>query len=306
MMQARRLPELRNLPRWLLIRFHALRAFSFPVSVFPVLVVTAVVRPFAGYRWDVLAASVLGVMLLHAAGNLLNDYFDHRYGVDRKLAGDEGRPGRLLVRGDLAPGDVLVEAAACLALVAPVTVYLVWRCGPALLWFGGAAALCLYAYTGPPFHFKYKALGEPLIFLTFGPLLVTGAAYAQTGHWEWPALLVSIPIGLATTAVLLGNNIRDSHEDAAGGIRTLVHRLGPHRAYLTYAAAVLLPPCVVAVLVAAGIVGAGALLCLISLVPGCSLVLRVRTSARLPDIDVRTARCAALFFLTTWLGAILT
>ena len=69
----------------------ALRAFSFPLSVLPVFVATAAVLPPGEWRWDVLIASVAGVVLLHAAGNLLNDYFDFGAGVDRNVEGDEGR-----------------------------------------------------------------------------------------------------------------------------------------------------------------------------------------------------------------------
>ena len=92
---------------WLGKRLRALRAFSLPVSVLPVLVATAAVRPPAQWDWPILFASMLGVALLHCAGNLLNDYFDFRSGVDRKVEGDEGRPGRLLVRGQLRPKDIL-------------------------------------------------------------------------------------------------------------------------------------------------------------------------------------------------------
>lgn len=159
-------------------RLRALRAFSFPVSVLPVLVATALVSPPAQWHWDILIASMLGVALLHAAGNLFNDYFDFRSGVDRKVEDDENRPGRLLVHGQLAPKDVLAEALICLLLALPVGCYLIARCGPTVLWFAGAAGLGCYCYTGPPLKLKYRALGEPLIFIVFGPLLMLGAGFA--------------------------------------------------------------------------------------------------------------------------------
>ncbi|MDP6381344.1 MAG: UbiA family prenyltransferase, partial [Phycisphaerae bacterium] len=84
------------------------------------MVATAAAIPAAQWHWEVLVASVLGVVLLHAAGNLLNDYFDFRSGVDRKVEGDEGRPGRVLVRGELAPKEVLLEAIVCLMLALPL------------------------------------------------------------------------------------------------------------------------------------------------------------------------------------------
>ena len=279
----------------------ALRAFSLPVSVLPVLAATAAVRPCTQWRWDVLIASTLAVALLHCAGNLLNDYFDFASGVDRKVAGDEGRPGRLLVRGELEPREVLVEATVCLLLAASVGVHLLWTCGPGLLWFAGAALFALYAYTGPPMKLKYRACGELLIFVIFGPLLMTGAAYAQTGRFEWLVLPLSIPLGLATTAILVGNNIRDREEDGEADIVTLAQVVGPRAARILYV-----------LLVASSTLGLALLATLrllpIVLVAAPALLLligkpltAVWRGERLSNIDVQTARfeSALLLFLVT-------
>ncbi len=132
------------------------------------------------------------------------------------------RPGRVLPRGELSSSEVLAEGVFCLLLVSPIGLYLLWRCGPGLLIFAGIAAVGLYFYTGPPLKLKYQVLGEPLVFLVFGPTLMLGAAYAQTGAFELTALLLSIPVGLATTTILTANNLRDQDEDRLGGITTLV------------------------------------------------------------------------------------
>jgi len=286
---------------WLRMRFRALRAFSFPVSVLPVLVATAAVRPFTEWDRGVLVASAGGVLLLHAAGNLFNDYFDFRSGVDRRETGDEGRPGRFLVHGEMTPAEVLGEALVCLLLVAPAAVYLLVKCGVGLLWFGGAAAFGLYAYTGPPFQFKYRALGELLIFLVFGPFLMLGAAYAQTGRLEWHVLLFAVPIGFVTTALLVGNNIRDQQEDSAARIVTLAHVAGERGSRLLYVALVVVSAICLATL---GVVGLGpralvvSPLFLLLLLEPLAGVLRGK---RIPDIDVRTARfeTVLLLFLVT-------
>jgi len=207
------------------VRLRAVRAFSFPLSALPVLVATAAAAPPAQWRWDLLAAAVLGAVLFHAAGNLLNDYFDFRSGVDAKLDGPAG-PGRPLLRREMTAGQVLGQAVGCLILAGGLAAYLAWRRGPVMAALALVAAGAAYAYTGPPFRLKYRALGEPLIFAVFGPALMLGAAYAQTGRFEMRVLLLSIPIGLATTAVLVGNNLRDREEDLAAGIRTLARLAG--------------------------------------------------------------------------------
>jgi 1,4-dihydroxy-2-naphthoate octaprenyltransferase len=283
----------------------ALRLFSLVLSVLPIFVATAAASPFSEWRPRALAALVLVVGLLHAAANLLNDYFDFLSGVDWRVDGDDGRPGRVLVRGDLAPRAVFIEGAACLALAAGATAYLAWESGWPVAWFVGAGMFALYAYTGPPFRLKYRALGEPVIFLVFGPLLVTCAAYAQTGRWDLPILLLSVPVGVATTAVLLGNNIRDEDEDGAAGITTFVHMVGPKAAKAVYVFGVIGPPLGVAGLVFAGVLPTGALFCLASLVPAGLVVRKVLKDDRVPNIDALTVLWEAVFLIALLFGIVL-
>jgi len=199
----------------------ATRAFSLPASVLPVFVAVAAAVPAREWRWGVLLASAAGVALLHIAGNLLNDYFDYRRGVDRPVEGDESRPGQMIAKGRLLPRDEVIEGLVCLALAACVGAYLIWTSGLAMLWFGLAGVAADYVYTGPPLHLKYRAMGELVIFTVFGPLLMVGAAWAQTGGFELPALLASIPVGFATTAILTSGNLRDREEDSQAAIRTI-------------------------------------------------------------------------------------
>ena len=276
--------------RWIALRLRAIRAFSLPVSVGPVLVATAAVRPVGQWHWGILVASVFGAALLHLAGNLLNDYFDFRSGVDRRVEGDQNRPGRLLVRGELQPRDIFREAMVCLLLAATAGLYLVWLRGPGLLWFALVGAAALYSYTGPPFKLKYRTLGEAVIFLTFGPFLMTGAAYAQTGRVELSALLLAVPVGLATTAILVANNLRDREEDRTASVRTLA-QLGDGRlARALYVGCIL--GCVfgLAGLAAAGLAPRPLVFTPILLVLFGRPLASVWQNRRLPDIDAKTAR----------------
>ena len=228
---------------------------------------------------------------------MFNDYFDFRKGVDRRLHGDESRPGGVLVRGGLLPRDIVVEGLVCMALAAMAAGYVVWQSGPGVLWFIVPAAAAIYAYTGPPFRLKYRALGEPVIFIVFGPLLLLGAAWAQTGRFEMAALLLSVPVGLATTAILVGNNFRDREEDGAAGIRTIGTLAGGMPARIVYFATVIGAVAGLAAMAAAGAGAAG---------PGpraagaSALWKPLKTIARgerLPDIDAQTARFEAILLV---------
>ena len=279
--------------RWL----RALRAFSFPLSALPVWIATAAAAAPSAWQWDVVAACTLLVLALHSAGNLLNDFFDYTSGADSRSAGDQGRPGRLLVRGEMTPGQVLAGGVVSFGVGAAVTGYLLWRRGPALLWFVAPAMLALYAYTGPPFVLKRRALGEALVFIVFGPLVMAGAAYAQTGTLRGEILLLSIAVGMVPASVLAGNNLRDYEEDGAAGVVTLARLIGPRGQRAIYTALVVGQAVGVGlfgVLVAdhAPLAAAPAFLLLIG-----GTLRRTWRGERIPDIDVRTARYGTALML---------
>lgn len=276
--------------QWWIVRFKAVRAFSLPVSVLPVIVATAAVAPFSRWNWPVLLASAAGAGLLHCAGNLLNDYFDFRNGVDRRIDGDEYRPGRVLVKGQMQPRECLAEAGVCLAIAAVLTAYLVFACGWQILLFGLAGAVSLYIYTGPPLAMKYHAMGEALIFFTFGPCLMLGAAFAQTRQLELAALLVSIPVGLATTAIVVGNNVRDRDEDGAAKIRTLSAVIGHDGLRTLYLALVVSSVAGLATMAAVGVLPRILLASPVLLVLLAKPIKSIVSDSRLADIDARTAQ----------------
>jgi 1,4-dihydroxy-2-naphthoate polyprenyltransferase len=284
-------PLVRQSPVTLAAIIRALRAFSLPVSVGPVFVAVAAAVPVGRWHWGVLLASAIGAGLLHVGGNLLNDYFDYLYNVDHRTEGDELRPSRVLVRRLLLPRDVMIEAAVCMSLALGLGLYLIWQCGIEILWFGLAGAVSAYVYTGPPLKLKYHALGEIVIFIVFGPLLLVGAAWAQTLSLAaaFPALLASIPVGMATTAVLVGNNVRDRDEDSGGNIVTIGRFAGGKFARGLYLFLVFGSPLGLALI---GAIEGPRLL----LITPLALPLIFKPAAavwkdrRLPDIDAQTAR----------------
>ncbi len=265
------------------------RAFSLPASVLPVIAATAAVLPVRQWRWDILAAAVMAAGLLHIAANLLNDYFDYRKGVDRHVEGDEARPGMVLVRKQMLPRDVLIESAIALLLAAALTGYIIWSSGIVLLWFALAAAAAIYAYTGPPFELKYHALGELVIFIVFGPLLVVAAAWAQVGHFSPIALWLSVPIGLATTGILVAGNFRDRQEDGQAGIKTIAQFAGGVFVRAVYVSVILgsaIGLAVIGALCGPRLLLAAPLTLLLAVRP-LAAILRAQ---RLPDIDAQTAK----------------
>jgi len=278
-----------SLAEYVKLWFRAIRPFSFPCSLMPALVAVSAVLPIRDWRWDRLVATLALVLGLHIAGNMLNDYFDYVSGVDRRIEDDEGRPGRLLVKGEMAPSDVLRGVRVALIVVATATAYLTVQVDGWVLAFVALALFGAYSYTGPPFRLKARGLGEATTLAFFGPGLMAGASYVQIQRVPAELLLLSIPIGLSVGLILAGNNLRDLEEDSVGGVRTLAHRIGARPAAWVYCAlAVACPIGVSAVGVEYGVPWLA--VSLLSLGTVIRPVRAVLSGTRLADIDVRTVK----------------
>jgi len=281
------------------------RPFSFPASVAGVFVGTAAAVPIGRWKWGILAANVALVLLFHAFGNVLNDYRDFGSGVDRRREGDEGRPGRFLVRGEILPRQVLSFAIACLLLALPLAALLIMRGGWPTGVIGLVGVLGAYSYTGRPLQLKYRGWGEVCIFLVFGPAIVAGAVWMQVGRLDIGALFLSVPVGMAVTAILAAGNLRDMEEDRQAGIHTLARRIGRRAYLLLYFLLLFGAPVFLVALVAARVAPAWSLLGVLAIplaVPPAADAARGR---RAPDADAVTARYMTVFAALLFVGLIL-
>jgi len=78
-------------------------------------------------------------------------------------------------------------------------------------------------------------MGEMVIFLLFGPVLVMGGYFIQTKVFpSLEAFVLSVPFGLFTTAILFANEIPDFPDDRKVNKLTWVCFLGPQRSFLLY------------------------------------------------------------------------
>jgi 1,4-dihydroxy-2-naphthoate octaprenyltransferase len=128
----------------------------------------------------------------------------------------------------------------------------------------------------------------------FGPLMVSGAYFVQTGAFSTAVLWVSIPLGIFVALVLLANNIRDIPFDGRAGIHTVATVLGGGRAVMAYRLFIFAAYALTCALVASGILGAFALLTLLSL-PLALRLNRMFDSVVPADADARTAQLDAIF-----------
>lgn len=205
---------------WLL----AIRPATLPASASGVVVGLGVALAVgAPFRLDAATGCLAVALLLQIAANLSNDLFDFRRGADTP---DRMGPVRVAAAGLLTERQLEVGIGLMIGAAGLVGLGLVTIGGPVLLAVGALAIVAALGYTGGPWPYGYRGLGEVFVFVFFGLVAVVGTAYLQAGRVEPLFIAVAIPVGALTTAILVVNNLRDMPTDAAAGKRTLAVLLG--------------------------------------------------------------------------------
>jgi 1,4-dihydroxy-2-naphthoate polyprenyltransferase len=208
-----------------------LRPFSFTASTIPVMTAGALAWVSGVFHLGLFLLALVGAVLLHAGTNVVNEVFDVRRGIDTITS---PRASHAILKGRISERDALRLAYVFFAGAVLIGIGLTIVRGWPIVVLGLAGLVGGYFYTAPPFEYKSRALGVPLVFLLMGPLMVVGAFYAISGTWSAEALVLSVPIGLLVAAILHGNEWRDISEDTRAGIVTLSSRIGRDVAHYGY------------------------------------------------------------------------
>lgn len=264
----------------------AMRAPFFTASFIPVSLGAAVAwyegHPFSPLLYLV---CLLGIVACHGGTNMANDYYDHLTRddwVNQFRSPFNGGAG-LIQEGILTPGTVLRAAAAMYAVALACGAYLAWRCGWAVAAMAAVGFVSAFFYTAGPLRLSYVGWGELLVGLNFGPLVVLGSHYVQSGRLSPLALVAALPVGFLIAAVLYINQFPDIAADAEVGKRNWVVRLGTARALPVYYAMLGASYAAVAAGVAAGLLPTPTLAALLTL----PLAWRAAANARANHADPR-------------------
>jgi len=210
--------------------FRAARLHFVPPSILPAILgsVIAWSRTHVFDPWH-FGLVVAGVTVNHVGLNMLDDVFDYLHNVDRAPE-DEKNPytggSGVLTEGRLTVEQMVRAAAACFAVTALIGFYLAWACGWPVLVFGIIGMASSLFYTMPPVKFGYRGFGELGLLVNFGPIIVLGSYYVQTGTLSLEPLIASLILGLMMWSMIIINEIPDYEEDRRGGKWNLVARFG--------------------------------------------------------------------------------
>ncbi len=175
----------------------------------------------------------IGVILVHAGTNLINDYFDHRSNLDEININHTPFSGgsRVIQDNEITPKAVLIAGLGTFVLAAIIGFYLnSVTTGNVILYIGIIGFFIGYFYTAKPLKLGYTALGELITVIACGPLIVYGSYYVIAQVNAIQPMFASIPIGILVGLILYINEFPDHEADKKVGKKTLVVVLGKAKA----------------------------------------------------------------------------
>ena len=214
--------------------FLCTRPHSFPAAIAPVLFGTTYGLVYSnGVSYLKFSLFLIACLLIQAATNLFNEYFDYKHGLDK--IDSEGISGSI-VKGKLSAKEVMNGAILLYMVSLILGIILTLMTSYYIFLVGIICMLTGYFYTGGKYPIAYSPFGEIVSGLFMGTIIIALAFYFQTGYVNIDIILVSLPIFLMIAAILLANNIRDLENDKESGRRTYAILVGRDNAIKTLAA----------------------------------------------------------------------
>ena len=213
--------------------FLCTRPHSYPASIAPVLFGATYALgyeiKFSIFKFILF---LLACLLIQAATNLFNEYYDYKHGLDK--VDSEGISGSI-VKGNLSSREVMVGALVLYALAFVLGLILTFITSFYVLLVGVVCMLTGYFYTGGKYPIAYSPFGEVVSGFFMGTIIITLSFYFQTGYVNADIIVVSFPLFIMIGTILLANNIRDLDNDKESGRRTYAILVGRNNAIKTLA-----------------------------------------------------------------------
>ncbi len=201
----------------------ASRLKTLPATISPVLVGVSLAIHDGEFKPFIAFMTLLAAVLIQIGANFANDVYDFLKGSDRE---DRLGPTRATQSGLISPENMKKGMWLVFAMAICVGFYLASIGGWPIVWIGLASIASAIAYTGGPYPLGYHGWGDVFVFIFFGIIAVPGTYYLQSGIVSYDSILLGIPLGALSTAILIVNNLRDADTDIKSDKRTLAVRLG--------------------------------------------------------------------------------
>ena len=204
------------------------RWVALPQSVLPAILTVFMAFGFDSFSFVYSLLAVFGVIFTHLSINLFDDYFDYKnqtVEIRSKLAENKilSRIGKCdyLITGQVTTKQLFFVATLFLFLALAMGVVIFLYRGNFILYLALIGGFLGLFYSSKPICLSYRGLGEIVVGIMFGPMLMAGVFYAGCGIYTPAIGLVSASVGLLVTNILFTHSIMDYHPDKHTGKKTL-------------------------------------------------------------------------------------
>lgn len=166
--------------------------------------------------------TLLAATLVQIGCNLVDEYADHQKNSNNVQTSKFMTQHKVIALGLLSSKAVKHGALVSFSIAAALGMYIITITGWPVLILCILSLAVAYLYSAGPIPLGNLGLGQPIVFIFMGPVMVLGTLYVQLQAITWEDLLISLPVGCLVTAILTANDLRDFEEDRTGGKQTLV------------------------------------------------------------------------------------
>ena len=217
------------------------RKASLAQSMLPAILAVVIAINEAEFNIFLAILAVLGVVSAHLGMNLADDFFDYKVNTaeSRKELSRQGIRARIVKYPYLTSNEStlqdLEKAIVLFLLFAAIMggIILTVRFNWLIVLIAFLTLFLGISYSGFPFKFSYIGLGELVIGIIFGPLLMMGVYIASANRLDSSVVLASIPVGLLVVNILFTHSFIDKKADESANKMTFARLLKTNKANLT-------------------------------------------------------------------------
>lgn len=207
------------------LRYFFRYRFLLFAGIFPYLLGSAIgltsAQPF---NLELFLMGLVGLIFVLMGVETFNEYFDWVLGTDRVFQ-VEPRP---------VSKTTFLIGLVSFAIAGVFAIYLARHSGLPIIIISILGFLAALFYLSPPLKLAYRGLGELVIALSYGPLMMSGAYYLQRHQLDGRVVLISIIPALLLFMIALMNEVPDYYQDKLVGKRNICVRLGRKKVVSIY------------------------------------------------------------------------
>jgi 1,4-dihydroxy-2-naphthoate octaprenyltransferase len=296
--------EMDAVSKWLII----VRAAVFSMTLTSAAIGGLLAAAVGAFSWGPFLLATVGLLLAHAANNMINDYYDLSGGVDTAEYPRALYAPHPILSGLISKQGLRNAIIAVNLIDVAIAAYLTALRGWMVPLFAGLGFFISFFYVAPPIRLKHIGLGEIGVFLVWGPLMTGGTYYVTAGEIPGWVFIASIPYAIIVMTVLMGKHLDKFEIDRSKGIHTLPVLLGYETARYATMALMVSFYLLILGLVATGTLGVWTLLVVFSLprlVRVLGIYAKPRPAAPPPNFPVWPLwYVAAAFYLNKLAGGL--